>query len=1133
MSVALVKIQIRNDTAQAWAAANPFLSDGEPGAESNTGRLKIGNGVDRWLDLPYVGGDGSGGGGGSVNPISGTIDGGIFTGNPRTSEATSPFQPAASKVYVDGAEALVVSWGPSYVTDPTSVSITYYAVEYTLTPSDETSWVYGGQSNVTGDTVENYAQVVAPRPIDPSNEYYYRVKAVLSNGGNGEWGYSPAYRHFKSVEPISFSLAATRTNVGSTGDDNSTAISVENLTGGGPSLQGPERTYPEITGINYIEDGETLSLENTNGTNTVNQSLFIQCMYTTSDSASEVQTIQINISDTSVDPGPGPGPGPTPGDTLPLFNWDLVENSTDEPPPPQNRVFGGTYRTRRPCGGNNCIAQYPCASGTGCNECEVDFVTVQDFTDFTLLWSSPNWSEASAGGIPTPVAQYKKRLIGGTTCTNDPIILTDGSELQLPNPMINVWNEVDTDPQGGLVSTTYYGRYETIDRLSINGSTASYAILYPKQNYNIQTGGAFGLGVTGTVIVTRDGGQTWQFVDILGNGFRYYHPNGEGGDMEPQANAAGMPKAFARSKSITNGREVLVAQFDRVTGGNPITQWYYTDDHIKWYPTTNADRLPDSANGIWYDAFTNTTYGTDPENTGVITAEGGTCSYWKSGEGIQPRPPEEPTFNWTLVLGSSSDAPGKIPYFERAFQNEHGRPPFYNNFLGAIAQPPFENLQGAWNYKLSVLGTGGDDSRSLDYWGDGIKGVYKGGDIPPAGEAGDPSYEWDGTWDGAINSTPCEFGNPQIPQDPPLPTPPTIRPDGSGSTRCPPNSCGVQVAATIRFNQFSLIFSFKNGLGSWPEGHPYNDWYGCAQGDSVTGDPLPVKWTRENVQIGTLDELCNSSNAQLRVPTGNFGETQLVDLALMNPFISECQSANWNAAWDLSDADELERPTNDTTGLPQYYCWQKVGGYQVLDEVQLGNASASYLLLRPRKVDWEALDGSTYEEQITGIFIVTRDNGVTWDYVNVFMNDEGQREVNQPVDPISAGDDWTLFAKTVQLPKMVARVWSHYLNRYVLVALMEKVVSWQGGTGVDNEVIKTSMFYYTDDHVRWYPCSREDAAFWGHPDNTNGNNQYSNQPTEMWTDPDTGNTYMTDRINTGVVANEEGGTCSYWISEKP
>ena len=223
-------------------------------------------------------------------------------------------------------------------------------------------------------------------------------------------------------------------------------------------------------------------------------------------------------------------------------------------------------------------------------------------------------------------------------------MMIDGSELKLPNPIINIAEEEDSQ-QGGLQVTTYWSSYQTIDELSLNGSNASYAILYPKQNYMVSSSSSYGLGTTGTVIVTRDRGQTWNFVDILGNGFTYYHPNGEVGfeHQMAQANAAGMPKAFARSKSITNDREVLVAMFDRVTGTESISQWYYTDDHIKWYPTTNADRLPDSANGIWYDDSTETTYATDPVNTGVITTEGGTCSYWKSGEGIQRRSPEEQT----------------------------------------------------------------------------------------------------------------------------------------------------------------------------------------------------------------------------------------------------------------------------------------------------------------------------------------------------------------------------------------------------------------------------------------------------------------------------------------------------------
>ena len=59
-------------------------------------------------------------------------------------------------------------------------------------------------------------------------------------------GYSPVYRHFKSVEPISFSLAATRTNVGSTGDTTRSHICRHH----GEVLFGPVWTYPEVTGIN-------------------------------------------------------------------------------------------------------------------------------------------------------------------------------------------------------------------------------------------------------------------------------------------------------------------------------------------------------------------------------------------------------------------------------------------------------------------------------------------------------------------------------------------------------------------------------------------------------------------------------------------------------------------------------------------------------------------------------------------------------------------------------------------------------------------------------------------------------------------------------------------------------------------
>jgi hypothetical protein len=40
-------------------AVNPVLHTGEPGVETDTGKLKIGNGVSHWLQLGYLSGEGA------------------------------------------------------------------------------------------------------------------------------------------------------------------------------------------------------------------------------------------------------------------------------------------------------------------------------------------------------------------------------------------------------------------------------------------------------------------------------------------------------------------------------------------------------------------------------------------------------------------------------------------------------------------------------------------------------------------------------------------------------------------------------------------------------------------------------------------------------------------------------------------------------------------------------------------------------------------------------------------------------------------------------------------------------------------------------------------------------------------
>jgi hypothetical protein len=47
------KLQLRRGTAAEWTLVNPILADGEPAIESDTNKIKLGNGVTAWTALPY------------------------------------------------------------------------------------------------------------------------------------------------------------------------------------------------------------------------------------------------------------------------------------------------------------------------------------------------------------------------------------------------------------------------------------------------------------------------------------------------------------------------------------------------------------------------------------------------------------------------------------------------------------------------------------------------------------------------------------------------------------------------------------------------------------------------------------------------------------------------------------------------------------------------------------------------------------------------------------------------------------------------------------------------------------------------------------------------------------------------
>jgi hypothetical protein len=54
----VTQVQIRRGTAAQWTSANPTLASGEQGFETDTLKLKIGNGSTAWNSLAYTGNDG-------------------------------------------------------------------------------------------------------------------------------------------------------------------------------------------------------------------------------------------------------------------------------------------------------------------------------------------------------------------------------------------------------------------------------------------------------------------------------------------------------------------------------------------------------------------------------------------------------------------------------------------------------------------------------------------------------------------------------------------------------------------------------------------------------------------------------------------------------------------------------------------------------------------------------------------------------------------------------------------------------------------------------------------------------------------------------------------------------------------
>ena len=76
------RILLRRDSSENWNTGNPVLLSGEPGYSTDTGELKIGDGVNTWASLPTYNGIGPTGATGPTGAVgAGTTGANTFYGS--------------------------------------------------------------------------------------------------------------------------------------------------------------------------------------------------------------------------------------------------------------------------------------------------------------------------------------------------------------------------------------------------------------------------------------------------------------------------------------------------------------------------------------------------------------------------------------------------------------------------------------------------------------------------------------------------------------------------------------------------------------------------------------------------------------------------------------------------------------------------------------------------------------------------------------------------------------------------------------------------------------------------------------------------------------------------------------------
>ena len=198
-------IKLKRGTATEWTSGNPTLENGEPGYETDTGKIKYGDGSTAWTSLPYFTVSGAGSGSYTDTSVDTHLNQSSATAGQVLSWNGTDYSWVAQSSGGGGSSSTRTSLSISTTSLAAGASVNLSAAlpsTYALlgvdviNPSTTSTWVtlYTSNSALSADS----SRLITSDP-NPNSGVVAEIIHNQSSSGSGHIEFSPAVLGFKST----------------------------------------------------------------------------------------------------------------------------------------------------------------------------------------------------------------------------------------------------------------------------------------------------------------------------------------------------------------------------------------------------------------------------------------------------------------------------------------------------------------------------------------------------------------------------------------------------------------------------------------------------------------------------------------------------------------------------------------------------------------------------------------------------------------------------------------------------------------------------------------------------------------------------------------------------------------------